>query len=185
MIHYGSFHVLGTQVLTNVYNIFTLTPERIMRIPCTKRTTDYFAIGILLICIQMGVDLQSDYSISRYWQAITSILSESNGPSDDLSLKDRSHILFPKNLVYGDKEYPDEDPTVNKVISKLLILDPFKRECCLELFDRKPYFPPLNDDYLPDIQLHLWKLCGKSIERNLLDSKFIHVSSSIIMLHQG
>ena len=159
-----------------------------MKLPATKKQKDSFALGILLRSIQLGFDLHIDYSLSRYCQTISSILLEAPDPWGEFTLGDRLSILFPNSLIYGQAEIPEMDEVLEKVVKSLLILDPMKRPeigSLLSFFEQKPYVPPISEEFPPEIQLHLWKLCGKSIERNLLDSKFIYVSASLVMMIHG
>ncbi|KAE9549095.1 hypothetical protein FO519_007695 [Halicephalobus sp. NKZ332] len=188
LIHYGTFYLLGESAFTNVFNIFTLTPENIMKVPGTQKQKDLFSLGILLRSIQMGFDLHADYSLSRYCQTISSVLLEAPEPWKDFTLGDHLDILFPMKLIYGQADIPEMDPVLEKVVRFLLTLDPMERPeigHLISFFDEKPYVPPVSEEFPPEIQLHLWKLCGKSIERNLLDSKFIYVSSSLVMMVHG
>uniref|UniRef100_A0A7E4UPR7 Protein kinase domain-containing protein n=1 Tax=Panagrellus redivivus TaxID=6233 RepID=A0A7E4UPR7_PANRE len=190
LVHYGSFHMFGSRLFDNFINIFTLTSERITGIPATKKASDCFALGILLISIAYGVDLHAEYSLTRYWQAITSILLELSTLDTDESLGDNINLLFPLSVVYGPhsgKRF-EVEPVVLKAIILLLKVNPKERppiEAAVKCFGQQPICHFAQFEFPVDIQLHLWKLCGKSIERNLIDSKFIRVSAAIVVLQSG
>uniref|UniRef100_A0AC34GU63 TBC domain-containing protein kinase-like protein n=1 Tax=Panagrolaimus sp. ES5 TaxID=591445 RepID=A0AC34GU63_9BILA len=185
LIHYGSLYLFGRNIFDDIYNIFTLTPERIMKIRASQKASDLFALGILLVCIQMETDIHSEYTFSKYWQSLTSILLQLSDPFCDTSIGDKLDILFQN--VY-DSQNQSKDSTIHSAIRNLLKINPSQRPhltTVLSLFDPKPKQPIISNDFPADIQLHLWKLCGKSIERNLIESKFIHVSASVVMLSYG
>ena len=172
-----------------------------MKTRATQKASDTFALGVLLVCIQMvsfsvgefkndynffqGVDVHTDYPFSKYWQSFTNILLQLSDPFCDDSIGDKLDILFQNTYNIQNSE---KDSTIHSAIRHLLKVHPFQRPhltTVLSLFDPKPKQPLDVNEFPADIRLHLWKLCGKSIERNLIEAKFIHVSASIVMLSYG